>query len=283
MALESRRRVSAWSAAILSAQGSKWAKPLSRRKILRSSSQKQRLVVRSRKARSWLTMRAAARLARNSASRVSMAKMSRWLVGSSSSSTSGFSAKARASAARRPSPPERPWVERPGSRPKSCSAASASWGAAPPEVAKSSRVSPLISGSWATNTTLRPGVRNRSPPSASRRPESTRSRVDLPAPLRPTRQARAPGSRARSTPSNSMRGPSARRTSFRAIRGARAFRAGDPRTCHRRCSWARTEPVSALPWPGPGRHQIWAAWSRRTERRRVAGPSGPWRCGRSRW
>ena len=61
---------------------------------------------------------------------VSMAKMSRWLVGSSSSSTSGCSAKARARAARRASPPESPAVGRAGSRPKVCSAASASCGSA---------------------------------------------------------------------------------------------------------------------------------------------------------
>ena len=44
MALSSRRSVSAWSAAILSDQASKAAKPLSSRQIRRSSSQKQRSV-----------------------------------------------------------------------------------------------------------------------------------------------------------------------------------------------------------------------------------------------
>ena len=108
--MSSRRASSASWAAIFSAQSSKSAKPLSRRCTCRYSSQKQRLVTRSRKARSWLTIRAAAREAASSSSSVSMARMSRWLVGSSSRRTSASSAKARASAARRISPPDSPWV-----------------------------------------------------------------------------------------------------------------------------------------------------------------------------
>src|SRR5271156_3172959 len=84
-------------------------------------------------------------------------------------------------------------------------------------------------GSCATRLIRAAGVRVRSPPSGSVKPISTRSRVDLPAPLRPTRQARTPGSKPRSTPSNSMRGPSARRTSLRAMIGGRAMGAVYPK------------------------------------------------------
>ena len=215
----SRRSSSASAAVIFSAQASNLAKPSSIRRTRRPSSQNEVLVTRSRNARSWLTISMAARLRVRRASIASMATMSRWLVGSSSRRTSGASAKARARAARRVSPPERPTVERAGSISNAINDASASCGAAPPATAKSSRVAPVIAGSWLTSTTFRPGLRNRSPESTAVRPPRMRSRVDLPAPLRPTRQARARVSSARSTPSNSQRGPSARRTSRRASRG----------------------------------------------------------------
>jgi len=78
----------------------------------------------------------------------------------------------------------------------------------------------VIAGSCGTKTIFAPGLANRSPASGWIWPASIFKSVDLPAPLRPTSEARTPGSIARSTPSNSMVAPSARRTSFRARMGA---------------------------------------------------------------
>src|SRR5205807_1281802 len=69
-----------------------------------------RVATRSRNARSWVTKIAAGwRASRFSSAR--MPSMSRWLVGSSSSSTSGSCAKAAASAARLRSPREARAIE----------------------------------------------------------------------------------------------------------------------------------------------------------------------------
>ena len=67
--------------------------------------------------------------------------------------------------------------------------------------------SPAIRGSCATRRSAVPATPSARRSRGSGSPASMRSRVDLPAPLRPTRQARTPGSSARSTPSNSMARP----------------------------------------------------------------------------
>ena len=83
------------------------------------SSSMMRLVMRSRKARSWVMTMAAGTFNSSSSSR-SMPSMSRWLVGSSSSSRSGCKVRARASAARLRSPPELVAGERFSSSSKRC-------------------------------------------------------------------------------------------------------------------------------------------------------------------
>ena len=90
-----------------SRQLSKSAKPRSRRRESPRSSHTVRLVSDCRKRRSWLISTKAERSDLSSASSHSMAGRSRWLVGSSSSSTSGCGASVRAMAARRISPPDR--------------------------------------------------------------------------------------------------------------------------------------------------------------------------------
>ena len=77
IALSSRRAVSASACRILSDHSSKAAKPWSSRRTRRPANQKQVPVSRSRNARSWLTVRTAARDWRSRCSSASMARMSR--------------------------------------------------------------------------------------------------------------------------------------------------------------------------------------------------------------
>ena len=167
------------------------------------------------------------RAARDQArSSVSMATMSRWLVGSSSRIRSGSSAKASASAARRISPPDRPWVDLAGSRPKASQLGLRVPGLGPAGDG-------VVQHRLAVDHRLlrhegdgRPGCRKRSPPSGSiapaiRRIERGLARAVL---ARPGRRGPA-GSSARSTPSNSMDGPSCRRTPLSATTGGTVLRA----------------------------------------------------------
>jgi hypothetical protein len=78
-----------------------------------------RVHTRSRNARSWVTTIAAG-IFSSSPSSVSIPPMSKWLVGSSSSSKSGCSANAKASAARFASPPEACAGEKSSGSPKRC-------------------------------------------------------------------------------------------------------------------------------------------------------------------
>jgi hypothetical protein len=145
------------SSQTLSRHASNSAKPRSSWRISPRSSQSVRRVSARRKARSWLTITAAARDAATWPSSHSIASMSRWLVGSSSSITSGSSASSRASAARRRSPPDaacriergvelqaveapcRPGRSRTGSNPAAAKAPRLAYGRQSPAPARDSR------------------------------------------------------------------------------------------------------------------------------------------------
>ncbi len=196
-----------------------------------------------RKRRSWVTKTIdPAKPSRKSCSH-SMASMSRWLVGSSSSSTSGAHTSACASSTRRFMPPDsaaksaspsssrrdRVWPTRvsrsqpwPASM-RSCARAMASvspscaawWKAAscapssPSPAATTSNTLPAAScgTAWVRRATRTPSWRRTSPSSGTMAPSSRRSRVDLPAPLRPTTHTRSPASRVKSMPSSSSGPP----------------------------------------------------------------------------
>src|SRR5690606_14609548 len=71
--------------------------------------------------------------------------------------------------------------------------------------------------------TRTPPSRRTSPSSGLSSPSSRRSRVDLPAPLRPIRAMRSPESIAKSTPSSRRGPPILKSTAFRVRRGIRPF------------------------------------------------------------
>ena len=119
------RSSSAWT---WSVHASNPPKPISARRIAPRSSHSVCLVSRVRKVRSWLmTTKAPVKRPSHSSSH-SIAAMSRWLVGSSSSSTSGSCANARTIAARRRSPPDADAASRDRSMPSWSAIASASCG-----------------------------------------------------------------------------------------------------------------------------------------------------------
>jgi hypothetical protein len=66
--------------------------------------------------------------------------------------------------------------------------------------------------SWRRRPTRTPRPHTTRPSSASSSPAAIRSRVVLPAPLRPIRPTRSPGATCRSTPRNSTRAPKLRET-----------------------------------------------------------------------
>ena len=99
-------RAASSSSQVLSRQASNAAKPRSSRRTSPRSTQSVRSVRFFRNARSWLTTTNPVRPAARCASSQAIAWTSRWLVGSSSSISSGASAISFASAARRRSPPD---------------------------------------------------------------------------------------------------------------------------------------------------------------------------------
>ena len=99
-------RAASSSSKTLSRHSSKPAKPRSSRRTSPRSTHSVRSVSALRNARSWLTTTNAVRVALRCASSQAIAWTSRWLVGSSSSISSGASAISFASAARRRSPPD---------------------------------------------------------------------------------------------------------------------------------------------------------------------------------
>jgi hypothetical protein len=204
---------------------------------------------RSSRKRSWLTSSTAPAKRWSQPSSHIAASRSRWLVGSSSSSRSGSRNSARASATRIRQPPEnsptgracaaaskprpastvaaragalsapmarrRSWTSprRAASGPRSSSASSAARSASASSTV-SSRLSGPAGASCATWPSRARAAKRISPPSGAIWPETARSRVDLPAPLRPTSPTRRPGSTARSASSRSAR-PAMRRVRLR--------------------------------------------------------------------
>ena len=182
---------------------------------------------RSSRPRSCETMSAAPGKRASQPSSQSVASRSRWLVGSSSSSRSGLANSAVASATRIRQPPEnvRPGAPAPrrrspvprgsprrGRAPRrrrwraaahasrragaatavSASASSARRSGSPCSTVSSRLASPEGASCFTSASRARAASRI-SPPSSGRSPAIARSRVDLPAPLRPTRPMRRPG------------------------------------------------------------------------------------------
>ncbi len=188
-----------------------------------------------------------------------MASMSRWLVGSSSSNTSGLETSARASSTRRFMPPDRrPNSASPSrsslvrvsltrwSRPQPLAASilawtlpraspsntsawlrwwnSAShWPSSPRPSATTSNTEPAApcGTSCSRRVTRTPCCTRTSPSSGLWSPDSSLSRVDLPAPLRPIRAMRSPGSIDSSAFSSNNGPPTLKSTFCRVIRGIR--------------------------------------------------------------
>ena len=185
-----------------------------------------RVATRSRNARSWVITTAVQRARCSTLSSCAMPSMSRWLVGSSSSSRSGCSENASASAARLRSPPEALSGAVSPDSPKRCrnsvrrcsvchgSTLARLGSAARVSAARSSRLWRKVAaagscGSWSTLITRRPSRRLRSPSSRAIRPLSTPSSEDLPVPLRPIRPTRSPSCSTRLARSSSGSMPKA--------------------------------------------------------------------------
>ena len=171
------------------------------------SSSMMRVATLSRNARSWVIIMAdlTAPDTSRSSSRV-MPEISRWLVGSSSSSRSGFFAKASASIARLRSPPEAVAVGRFSSRPKRCrnSVSRASMAqrsrssCSDSKSAASARLSRNVAASGgedscSTVAMCRPSSPPSTPLSSGIWPAMIFSSDDLPVPLRPMRPMRSLG------------------------------------------------------------------------------------------
>ena len=214
------------------------------------------------------------------------ASRSRWLVGSSSSSSSAGLIRVRASCRRMRQPPEKvltgasSWSAlkpRPSSRAwalaraskalASCSAACASAICKPSACASActsraralSRVwSPSstksvagwsVSGSCCeTSDRRQPGGMPRSPASACRRPASSANRLDLPAPLAPIRPTRSAGCRVQLAPSSTALLPR-RSVMLRRVIMARPAIARASAAARR----PRSSPWPARPAPGRGK------------------------------
>ena len=187
-----------------------------------------------RNCRSWVMNSTAPRKSSNTLSSQAMVWMSRWLVGSSSNSTSGSATSAWASSTRRRQPPDSSDMLLSAGRPRRVSVVSTSWFRRQPSfdsswcctfsrrASSASPMSPLISAwysasssptpaspaattsytleasasgsSWGNWPIFRPGANHNSPSSAACSPVTTRIRLDLPAPLRPIRHTRSPRS-----------------------------------------------------------------------------------------
>ena len=176
----------------------------------------------SRNQRSWVTTASAPRPAGQRERRWSASQAtpstSRWLVGSSSSSTSRRRASSAASAVRRRWPPDSvvtgassPPTSAPSapSRPVTTSraresAAQVRSSACSPSTRSRIRP-PDVSSLWASRPMEMPRVWVTRPESGSCTRASTRSRVDLPSPLRPTTPIRMPSSSPRETASSTVR------------------------------------------------------------------------------
>ena len=191
-----------------------------------------------------------------------MARTSRWLVGSSSMSTSQSPMSSRARSTRRRWPPERvPTVafqstssRSPAIMARTRGSPAHSYSGRSPTTARST-VSPSRKSSlWPSMPTDTPRVRMTRPSSTSTSPESTRRSVDLPSPFWPTIPMRAPSSTPRDSPSNTVFVGNSTRTFSQPRRNATkaAFHIGDraqPQDCRPRSfitSRASTKPRGTL-------------------------------------
>ena len=197
---------------------------------------------RSNKPRSWLTTIAAPGNRESQPSSQSVASKSRWFVGSSNNNKSGSRNKARAKATRMRHPPENSakgracaaaskpspestaaaragalsariaislsWISatRPGSAAPSASVSNAARSVSAAKTA-SSRLAAPAGASCATWPMRARAESLISPPSGCNSPTMARSKVDLPAPLRPMRPILRPTSTCRAAPSNKARPP----------------------------------------------------------------------------
>ena len=170
----------------------------------------------SRNQRSWVTTSSAPaprrqRVFKCSASQV-MARTSRWLVGSSSMSTSQSPMSNRARSTRRRWPPERvPTVafqstssSSPAIMARTRGSPAHSYSGISPTTARSTVSASRKSSLWPSTPTETPRVRMTRPSSTSTSPESTRKSVDFPSPFWPTMPMRAPSSTPRDSPSNTV-------------------------------------------------------------------------------
>ena len=183
-----------------------------------------RVVTRCRNKRSCVTVIVANAAPRrdSSASSHSMPSTSRWFVGSSRSSRSGWRARARPIATRFFHPPDSNAIGVSGPRPppaassasvantrRSCSCASGlSCAASIPSRMASRTVAPSANcGVWSRNATRSPRRRAIVPRSADAVSARMRSSVDLPAPFGPMRPMRSFSSTVKLTPSKRGRAP----------------------------------------------------------------------------
>ena len=131
--------------------------------------------------------------------------MSRWLVGSSSTSTGASDTRVRARCTRLAWPPESSSNGRSISapRPRRSATASTSQGLSPiPWCSASRSVVPDSSPDCSSTETSTPDPRRTEPDSGSLVPASIASSVDLPVPLMPTTAIRSPSETVRSRSSN---------------------------------------------------------------------------------
>ena len=196
-----------------------------------------------RNARSCVSKNSVPSNRRSCSSSQAMASMSRWLVGSSSSSISGSPTSARARSTRRWLPIDSERNSAAPSRPprsSTCSTRCSSRHASPVAssarptrpAATTSRTGPQrsVGTSWGRKPICMPLRRITSPLSGFISPANSRSSVVLPSPLRPSRHSRSPFSTLRSTWSRTDGPPSDRQTVFNS---SRAMRNGAPRITKR--------------------------------------------------
>lgn len=191
-----------------------------------------------------------------------MARTSRWLVGSSSRSTSQSPMSNRARSTRRRWPPERVppspvpihILEQPRDNGANPRVAGPLVFGDIPHHGRSTVSASRKSSLWPSTPTDTPRVRMTRPSSTSTSPESTRKSVDFPSPFWPTMPMRAPSSTPRDSPSNTVFVGNSTLTFSQPRRNATkaAFHIGDraqPQDCRPRSfitSRASTKPRGTL-------------------------------------
>ena len=185
--------------------------------MIRSCTSQVSVQISSRNHRSWVTTMSppapADQRRFKCAASHAMPSTSRWLVGSSRNRMSQSPTSRAASATRRRWPPlSSPRVALQGMPPTSPSITSRtraspahSCSARSPTMACETTRSSGSSSAWSSMPRVMPLRRVTRPPSGSRRPDSSLSRLDLPSPLRPTTPMRWPSSSPIVTLSNTTR------------------------------------------------------------------------------